>query len=70
VANLIFYEDLRAIVLVGFSYGGAVVTGTLDVVGDRVRELVYLDAFVPADGETVRPWRGPRRSPGASGRSG
>lgn len=51
VVNAVLYEDLRDIVLLGFSYGGMVVTGALDGIGDRVRELVYLDAFVPADGQ-------------------
>ena len=53
VVNHLRYEDLRDVVLVGFSYGGMVVTGALDHVGDRVRHLVYLDAFVPRDGESV-----------------
>lgn len=53
VVNLIRYEDLDDIVLVGFSYGGMVVTGCLDRIGDRVRHLVYLDAFVPTDGQSV-----------------
>ncbi len=47
VVNQIFYEDLHDIVLLGFSYGGMVVTGALAHVGDRVRHLVFLDAFVP-----------------------
>jgi pimeloyl-ACP methyl ester carboxylesterase len=53
VVNTIRYEDLHDIVLVGFSYGGMVVTGALRHVRDRVRELMYLDAFVPGDGESV-----------------
>lgn len=53
VVNAVLYEDLRDVVLLGFSYGGMVVTGCLDEIGDRVRELVYLDAFVPADGESA-----------------
>ncbi|KAI9013716.1 Alpha/Beta hydrolase protein [Hyaloraphidium curvatum] len=53
VVNCILYEDLTDIVLVGFSYGGFVVTGALEHVADRVRELVYLDAFVPSDGDSV-----------------
>jgi len=53
LANAIVYEDLDDIVLVGFSYGGMVVTGALDHVGDRVRHLVYLDAFVPDDGQSA-----------------
>ena len=47
------YEDLRDIVLLGFSYGGFVVTGALEYIAERVRHLVYLDAFVPHDGDTV-----------------
>jgi pimeloyl-ACP methyl ester carboxylesterase len=53
VVNTVLYEDLDEIVLLGFSYGGFVVTGALRHIGDRVRHLVYLDAFVPGDGETV-----------------
>jgi len=53
VANTVLYEDLTDIVLLGFSYGGMVVTGVLEHVADRVRHLVYLDAFVPRDGESL-----------------
>jgi pimeloyl-ACP methyl ester carboxylesterase len=52
VVNAILYEDLSDIVLVGFSYGGFVVTGAIEHIGDRVRHLAYLDAFVPADGQS------------------
>ena len=53
VVNTVLYEDLRDIVLLGFSYGGLVVTGVLEHMAERVRHLVYLDAFVPGDGDTV-----------------
>ena len=53
VVNQIVYEDLTDVVLLGFSYGGMVVTGALAHVADRVRELVFLDAFVPDDGQSV-----------------
>jgi pimeloyl-ACP methyl ester carboxylesterase len=53
VVNAVLYEDLREVVLVGWSYGGAVVTGAIDHIGSRVRELVYVDAFVPRDGQSV-----------------
>ena len=53
VVNAVWYEDLSDIVLLGYSYGGVVVTGALEHIGDRVRHLVYLDAFVPGDGDTV-----------------
>jgi len=53
VVNTVLYEDLTDIVLLGFSYGGMVVTGALDYIGDRVQHLVYLDALVPADGSSA-----------------
>lgn len=53
VVATVHYEGLDEIVLLGFSYGGMVVTGALDQIADRVRELVYLDAFVPADGQSA-----------------
>jgi pimeloyl-ACP methyl ester carboxylesterase len=52
VVNVVLYEDLRDIVLLGFSYGGFVVTGALQHISDRVSHLVYLDAFVPNHGDT------------------
>ena len=53
VVNVVLYEDLAEIVLLGFSYRGTVVTGALAHIAGRIRELVYLDAFVPHDGDTV-----------------
>ena len=53
VLNLIRWEDLSQVVLCGHSYGGAVVTGVADRVPERIRALVYLDAFVPDDNESV-----------------
>jgi pimeloyl-ACP methyl ester carboxylesterase len=53
VATLIETEDLRDVVLVGHSYGGAVVTGVAHRCGERITELVYLDAFVPRHGESL-----------------
>ncbi len=54
VVNHVLYEDHREIVLLGFSYGGMVVTGSLRHIGDRVSHLVYLDAFVPRDGDSLQ----------------
>ena len=53
VLGVIEYEDLRDFILVGHSYGGMVVTGVADRVPARVRHLVYLDAFVPSDGQSL-----------------
>jgi pimeloyl-ACP methyl ester carboxylesterase len=53
VVNCLDFEDLRDVILLGFSYGGFVVTGAVEHAAMRVRELVYLDAFVPASGDSV-----------------
>ena len=53
ILNVIRYEDLRDIVLLGHSYGGMVATGVADRVRDRVVRLIYLDAFVPRDGQSL-----------------
>ncbi len=53
VLNVIKYEDLRDIVLVGHSYGGMVATGVADRARDRVTQLIYIDAFVPGDGQSL-----------------
>jgi pimeloyl-ACP methyl ester carboxylesterase len=53
ILNVIRYEDLRDIVLIGHSYGGMVATGVADRARDRVIQLVYLDAFVPDDGQSL-----------------
>lgn len=59
VANVIFYEDLHDIVLLGFSYGGMVVTGLLDEFADRISHLVYLDAVIPDHGQSAADALGP-----------
>ena len=69
LVNCVLYEDLTSIVLLGFSYGGMVVTGALEHLAERVRALVFLDAFVPGDGDSVFSLTGqtlPRRFPGAA----
>ena len=53
VVNTILYEDLHDIILVGHSYGGMVVTGVADSLPERIRKLIYLDAFVPENGESL-----------------
>jgi pimeloyl-ACP methyl ester carboxylesterase len=53
VVNHVLFEDLHDIALVGFSYGGFVVAGALEHIADRVAHLVLLDAFVPANGESL-----------------
>jgi len=53
VVNVLIYEDLRDVVLVAHSYGGMVGTGVADRARDRIRRLIYVDAFVPErDGQS------------------
>jgi pimeloyl-ACP methyl ester carboxylesterase len=53
VVNVLEYEDLSDVVLAGYSYGGAVITGVAERLPERISRLVYLDAFLPAPGESV-----------------
>ena len=50
VVNLVEFEDLHDIVLVGHSYAGHVVTGVADRIPERIAQLVYLDAGPSPDG--------------------
>ncbi|MGH7860970.1 MAG: alpha/beta fold hydrolase, partial [Candidatus Dormibacteraceae bacterium] len=61
VVNVLFYEDLREVVLVGHSYGGMVITGVADRCPERLSRLVYLDAAVPSDGMSISDQFGPER---------
>ena len=61
VVNVLFYEDLNDVVLVGHSYGGNVIAGVADRCPERLQQLVYLDAATPADGESsASRWPGRR----------
>jgi len=51
VANVLAYEDLHDVILCGHSYAGMVVSGVADRMPERIAALVYVDAFVPEDGE-------------------
>lgn len=53
VVNLILFEDLHDIVLTGHSYGGMVITGVMDRVPERIKHVVFLDAAVPQDGQSI-----------------
>ena len=53
VVNTLLFEEFDNIILVGHSYGGMVVTGVANRLPDRIKKLVYLDAFVPEHNETV-----------------
>lgn len=52
VASVLEFEGLSNVVLCGHSYAGMVITGVADRLPERVAALVYLDAFVPEDGDS------------------
>ena len=53
IQNFLRWEELRDIVLCGHSYGGMVVSGVADRMPERIRSLVFLDAFVPDSGQCL-----------------
>jgi len=62
VVALLEMEDLTEVVLVGHSYGGMVITGAANRAPQRIRRLVYLDAFVPQDGKCLLDYAVPERA--------
>jgi pimeloyl-ACP methyl ester carboxylesterase len=50
IMNVLQFEELQDVTLVGHSFAGITITGVADRMRDRVRQLVYLDALVPAPG--------------------
>ncbi len=56
ISSIVTYieaNNLRDIRLVGHSYGGMVISGVADRLTDRIKRLVYVNAFVPLDGECL-----------------
>jgi pimeloyl-ACP methyl ester carboxylesterase len=53
ILSVFHYEDLHDVVLAGHSYGGMVITGVGDRIAEKIRALVYLDAFLPEDGQSL-----------------
>jgi pimeloyl-ACP methyl ester carboxylesterase len=53
ILGVIKFEQLQSFILVGHSYGGVVATAVADRVPERISQLVYLDAFVPRNGEAL-----------------
>ncbi|MBV7265222.1 alpha/beta fold hydrolase [Erythrobacter ani] len=60
VVATILAEDLTDFVLCGHSYGGMVITGVADRLKERVAHIVYLDAALPKDGESMLSYGEPR----------
>lgn len=53
VIQVLEFEDLRDVILVGHSYAGMVITGVAAKAPERLAQVVYLDAFLPEDGRCL-----------------
>jgi pimeloyl-ACP methyl ester carboxylesterase len=53
IVNVIRWEGLGDIVLVGHSYGGVVISGVAEAIHDKIASIVFLDAFVPDNGDSL-----------------
>jgi pimeloyl-ACP methyl ester carboxylesterase len=53
ILQLLYFEDLQDVILVGWSYGGAVVDGVADRVPERLRLVVNIDGEVAEEGRTL-----------------
>lgn len=53
VLTVIDDNDLSDIILVGHSYGGMIITGAASQRAKKIRSLVYVDAFLPENGEAL-----------------
>lgn len=62
ILNVLKFEDLRGVILIGHSYGGMVATGVADRARAAVAELVYLDAHAPRDGQSAFDLMAPERA--------
>jgi pimeloyl-ACP methyl ester carboxylesterase len=59
IVNYILFEDLHDVILLGHSYGGMVITGVADRIPERIARLIYLDASLPENGESLLQLRKP-----------
>ena len=59
VVNEITFSDLKEVILVGYSYAGMVVSGVAEKIPERIAQMVYLDAWVPEDGQSAVDLVGP-----------
>jgi pimeloyl-ACP methyl ester carboxylesterase len=53
IVNVIRFEELNDVILCGHSYAGMVISGVADLISERIAALVYLDAWVPEDGDSM-----------------
>jgi pimeloyl-ACP methyl ester carboxylesterase len=61
IVNVIEWEELNRIILVGHSYGGTIITGVCDRIPERIAQVIFIDANTPRDGEPTIPNLTPER---------
>lgn len=59
VVNVMKWERLKDVVLCGHSYGGMIISGVAEEMAPAISAIVFLDAFVPRNGEAVHDLTGP-----------
>jgi pimeloyl-ACP methyl ester carboxylesterase len=59
IINVMKWENLSDVVLCGHSYGGFVISGVAEEMAPTIRSIVFLDAFVPHNGEGMQDLTGP-----------
>jgi len=53
IVDYLAVNNLKDVILLGHSYGGMIITGVADRAADRIRRLVYWNAFVPNNSESL-----------------
>jgi len=61
ILNVIKFEKLQNIVLVGHSYGGMIISAVADRIPQNIETLIYIDAHLPIDGESMFDLINPQR---------
>jgi pimeloyl-ACP methyl ester carboxylesterase len=59
IVNVMRWERLSDEVLCGHSYGGFVISGVAEEMLAAIRSIVFLDAFLPENGDTILKLTGP-----------
>ena len=59
IVNVMKWEQLSDVVLCGHSYGGFVISAVAETMASSIRSIVFLDAFMPKNGEAVADLTGP-----------
>ncbi|MGG2041355.1 alpha/beta fold hydrolase [Burkholderia gladioli] len=62
IVNAFKFENINDAILCGHSYGGMVITGVANEIGERIRSLFYIDAYAPTKGQSLAEITGPETS--------